>query len=307
MAEPTILALGQMLWNLFPEGPHLGGAPATFSCHVALLGCDVALVSAVGKDTRGASAVAQLECVGVRTSLIQHLPEFETSSVGVELDAAGKPTFDIQSDMAWDHIGWSPALEAYLPRLALGDAVYFGTLALRNECSRATILRAVRVAKAQGVLRLLDVNLRRPYFDDALLREAIELASVLKLSDDEFTAVMNACGIACGGTIEPETALRELLTRYQLELVALTLGPKGALIVTATQTVRQPGFKVKVCDTVGAGDAFSASLVLGLLRGEPLARIAHVACEISAAVCTVSGAIPSRTFFKAHIRAMSGR
>jgi fructokinase len=307
MAAPTILAFGQLLWNLFAEGPRLGGGPATFACHVALLGCEVALVSAVGKDTRGATAVAQLECIGVRTSLIQHLTDFPTSNVGVVLDAAGKPTFDVPSDMAWDHIGWSPALEAYLPRLDCGDAVYFGTLALRNECSRATILRAVRSAKAQGVLRLLDVNLRPPYCNDALLREAIELSSVLKLSDDEFTPVMNACGIACGGTIEPETALRELLIRYQLEVVVLTLGPEGALIVTATQTVRQPGFKVKVCDTVGAGDAFSASLVLGLLRGDPLAHIARVACEISAAVCTVSGAIPSRTFFKAHMRSMSGR
>jgi len=307
MNQPTILALGEVLWDLFDEGQRFGGAPANFACHVALQGCEIAIVSAVGKDARGAGGVALLECVGVSTTLIQHLPNLPTGTVGVHVDPLGAPTYDIHTDVAWDQIDWSAPIASRLSRLDRGDAIYFGTLALRSQRSRETILRAVRVAKTQGVLRVLDVNLRRPYYDDALLREAIGLASVLKLNEDEFVDVMSACGIACGVTIEPETALRELLTRYELELVALTLGAAGALIVTAAETVRQPGFKVAVCDTVGAGDAFTASLVLGLLRGDTLTHTAQVACKIAAAVCSQPGAVPNRTFFNAHMRAMTDR
>lgn len=307
MNPPFILSLGEVLWDLFPEGPRFGGAPANFACQLALLECEVGMVSAVGKDARGASGVALLECVGVRTGLIQHLPDFPTGTVGVQVDAQGQAVFDIHAGAAWDHLEWSPALEARVAKLGAGDAIYFGTLALRSALSRSTILRALRQAKTQGVHRVLDVNLRRPFYDDALLQEALELASVIKMSDEEVGAVMSACDIAYGEGIPPEKALRELRERYQLEVVALTLGAEGALIVTATETVRQPGFPVKVCDTVGAGDAFTAALVLGLLRGEALTHTARIACEISAAVCTVPGAVPSRSFFKAHIKAMANR
>ena len=285
--HPAILSCGEMLWDLFPAGPRFGGAPANFACHAALHGARVALLSAVGDDPRGREATAILRRFGLDPSLVQTIADAPTGAVGVSLDAAGKPTFEIHAGSAWDRIAWTPALATYLDGV---DALYFGTLGQRDPVSRATIRRALAVAKSRGRLRVLDVNLRRPFFDDALIRESIAEASVLKLSDDELDAVLAACGVPHGP--DPTASLRALLVRHRLDLVALTRGTAGALLVSATEVIDQPGIPTMVRDTVGAGDSFTAALVVGLLRGEPLNTLARVACETAAAVCAHAGALP---------------
>jgi fructokinase len=278
-----------MLWDLFPEGPRFGGAPANFACHAALHGARVAMLSAVGDDPRGREATAILRRFGLDPSLVQTIADAPTGAVGVSVDAAGKPTFEIHAGSAWDRIAWTPALETHLAGV---DAIYFGTLGQRDPVSRATIRRALAVAKSRGRLRVLDVNLRRPFFDDALIRESIAEASVLKLSDDELDAVLAACGVPHGP--DHTASLRDLLVRHRLDLVALTRGAAGALLVSATAVIDQPGIPTMVRDTVGAGDSFTAALVVGLLRGEPLNTLARVACETAAAVCAHAGALPER-------------
>ena len=288
MGTPNILSCGEVLWDLFPAGARFGGAPANFACHAALLGGDVAMLSAVGDDARGDEALAILRGFRVDASLIQRIADAPTGSVGVSVDAAGKPSFEIHAGSAWDRIAWTGALEE---RIAEADAIYFGTLGQRGEVSRATIRRALSLAKARNILRVLDVNLRAPFYDAALIRESIAQASVLKLSDEELREVAAACGIATGA--KPEVTLRELLARSDLDLIAMTRGADGALLVTADETVSQPGIPTVVRDTVGAGDSFTAALVLGLLRGDLLENIARTACEIAAAVCAHDGAVPS--------------
>jgi fructokinase len=278
-----------MLWDLFPEGPRFGGAPANFACHAALHGARVAMLSAVGDDPRGREATAILRRFGLDPSLVQTIADAPTGAVGVSVDAAGKPTFEIHAGSAWDRIAWTPALETHLAGV---DAIYFGTLGQRDPVSRATIRRALAVAQSRGRLRVLDVNLRRPFFDDALIRESIAEASVLKLSDDELDAVLAACGVPHGP--DPTASLRALLVRHRLDLVALTRGAAGALLVSPHEVVDQPGIAAVVRDTVGAGDSFTAALVVGLLRGEPLDTLARVACETAAAVCAHAGALPER-------------
>ncbi len=287
MSKPSILSCGEVLWDLFPEGAQFGGAAANFACHAALLGGDVTLLSAVGADARGDEAIAILRGFGIATSLIQRNADAATGSVGVSLDMAGKPSFEIHADSAWDRVVWTGALDA---RVANVDAVYFGTLGQRGEKSRATIRQALRLAKDRGILRVLDVNLRKPFYDGALIRDSIALASVLKLSDDELPEVAAACGIALDA--KPENTLRALLVRSGLDLVAMTRGADGALLVSKDDAVSQPGIPTKVVDTVGAGDSFTAALVIGLLRGEPHKSILRKACEIASAVCSHSGAVP---------------
>jgi fructokinase len=276
-----------MLWDHFPTGPRFGGAPANFACHARLHGGRVTLLSAVGDDPRGHEATEILCRFGLDTSLIQTIATAPTGAVGVSVDAAGKPSFEIHTPSAWDHLAWTPALAA---RLADVDALYFGTLGQRGAISRATIRRALAVATSRGLMRVLDVNLRRPFFDAALIRESVAAASVLKLSDDELAEVLIACDIARGP--DATAALRALLVRYHLDLIALTRGAAGALLVTADEVIDQPGISTVVRDTVGAGDSFTAALVVGRLRGDPLLTIARVACETAAAVCTYAGAIP---------------
>ena len=282
-----ILAIGEVLWDLFPEGPRFGGAPANFACHAASSGGRVSMVSAVGDDSRGSEAVRILQAYGIDTSLVQRIADAPTGTVGVSLDASGKPTFAIHEGSAWDRIAWTPELES---RIAEVDAIYFGTLGQRGDGSRATIRRALSVAEARGIRRVLDVNLRKPFFDAALIRESVTQASVLKLSDDELHEVAAACGVA--NEDRPEATLRALLARFQLDLVAMTRGADGALLVSPTETIDQPGIPTVVCDTVGAGDSFTAAFVIGLLRGDSPGIIARVACEIAAAVCAQPGAVP---------------
>ena len=287
MHSPSILSCGEMLWDHFPAGPRFGGAPANFACHARLHGGRVTMLSAVGDDPRGHEATEILRRFGLDTSLIQTIATAPTGAVGVSVDAAGKPSFEIHTPSAWDHLAWTPELAA---RLADVDALYFGTLGQRGATSRATIRRALAVATSRGLMRVLDVNLRRPFFDAALIRESVAAASVLKLSDDELAEVLIACDIARG--LDTTAALRALLVRYHLDLIALTRGAAGALLVTADEVIDQPGISTVVRDTVGAGDSFTAALVVGRLRGDPLPTIARVACETAAAVCTYAGALP---------------
>ena len=287
MHPPHILSCGEMLWDLFPDGPRFGGAPANFACHAALHGGRVAMLSAVGNDSRGREASEILRRFGLDISLIQTIADAPTGVVGVSVDAAGKPSFEIHAGSAWDQIAWVPALEFCLNDV---DAIYFGTLGQRGAVSRATIRRALAVAKSRGLPRMLDVNLRRPFFDAALIRESVAAASVLKLSDDELDEVLTACGLTPGK--DPSDSVRALRVRFDLDLVALTRGPAGALLVSATEVIDQPGIPTVVRDTVGAGDSFTAALVVGLLGADSLQTIARVACETAAEVCTYAGALP---------------
>ncbi|MEI7774490.1 MAG: carbohydrate kinase [Verrucomicrobiota bacterium] len=287
--KPRILSCGEVLWDLFPEGARFGGAPANFACHAARLGGDVTMLSAVGNDMRGAEAVTILRGFGVETTLVQRIADALTGSVGVSVDAAGKPSFEIHAGSAWDLIDWTDALEA---KVSEADAIYFGTLGQRGAVSRATIRRAMELARERGILRVLDVNLRSPFYDPALIRASIAHASVLKLSDEELSEVATACGIALD--TKPEATLRSLLTRFGLHLVVMTRGAEGALFVSPNGVIDQPGIPTKVVDTVGAGDSFTAAFVLGILRGDAPEVILQKACEIASAVCSQSGAVPSR-------------
>lgn len=288
MIKPRILSCGEVLWDLFPEGDRFGGAPANFACHAAILGGEVFMLSAVGNDPRGDEALSILQGFGVDTSLVRYIMQAPTGSVGVSLDAAGKPSFEIYVGSAWNHLTWTDELEALIPAM---DAVYFGTLGQRGEVSRATIRRALSLAKERGILRLLDVNLRQPFYDEALIRESIAMASVLKLSDDELPEVAAACGIPAAK--KPEEMLRALRDQFALDSVVMTRGSEGALMVSAEGAVPQPGIPTSVVDTVGAGDSFTAVLVLGLLCDKAHQDILRKACETASAVCAQPGAVPA--------------
>jgi len=285
--SPTILALGEVLWDCFPAGRQFGGAPANVACQAARLGGRASLLSAVGDDAEGREALAILERNGVDTSMIQLVTGAETGRVDVTVDAAGKPSFCIRPSAAWDRIAWTAGIEA---ALAGFDAVDFGTLGQRSEPSRSTIRRVLDVARDRGVLRVLDVNLRPPFDGADVINESVKRADVLKLSDDELPAVTAACGI------DPDSnaivALQALQSRYALKLVAMTRGAAGAVLVTSTEVSEQPGIPTAVVDTVGAGDAFTASLSVGFLRGHSPATLARTACELASATCAHAGAVP---------------
>jgi len=278
---PCILAFGEVLWDLLPAGPRLGGAPANVAMQAVRQGAEALLYSAVGVDERGQQALEILNQRGVNTQLMQKIPASATGTVGVTLDAAGKPTFVIHPHAAWDQVTWSEQLETWLPQL---DMVYFGTLGQRGGQSRNSLQRLLKQAQAQGITRVVDINLRAPFYDAVLIRESIAAANILKLSDDELAEVAQAYGL----TVQPQVVetLQALRHVTGLQLVVLTCGAKGAIAVSATEVVDQPGIPVKVVNTVGAGDAFTACLMVGLLSHHPLTQIMKHACTVSAHVCT---------------------
>lgn len=289
-SDLSILACGEVLWDLFPDGARFGGAPANFACHAALLGASVSILTAVGNDLNGAEAIAILREFGIETSLVQSVAAKPTGSVGIILDNEGKPSFEIHQNSAWDHITWTREIES---RIATIDAIYFGTLGQRGAESRATILRAVSMAKKRGIPRILDINLRRPFFDHSMIRNSIALASVLKLSDDELPTVAAACGVP--DFAQTAEALHSLRNQFDLDAIVMTRGADGAVLVTADSILEHPGVPTKVRDTVGAGDSFTAALAVGILRNAPLQDILSDACQVASAVCAHEGAVPVKS------------
>lgn len=289
MATPTtVLALGEVLWDVFQDGPRFGGAPANFACACAGLGRDrvrAALVSAVGNDPLGEEAVARLAAHGVDTSLVARTDR-STGQVFVTLDDAGRATYRFVEDPAWDHLTATPEL---LARAGGADVVYFGTLGQRGDVSRAAIRAAVAAAPPECI-RILDLNLRPPHWSADVIRAGLEAANVLKLNDEELPTLAGVLGV--GGAADE--LLRAILTRYSLRLIALTRGENGSVLLAGDGSRSDaPGVRVDVVDTVGAGDAFTAAVALGLAHGLPLERINRWAGEVAAFVCTQPGGAPA--------------
>ena len=282
-----IVAMGDGLWDLFPDGPRFGGATANYACHASILGAHVHMVSGVGKDERGEALLQVYQKHGVSTDLVQVLKDYPTGVVNVELTESGLPTFTIGENAAWDHWEWNNEIEGTVRQ---ADALYFGTLGQRGESSKEGIRWALAMVQGQNIPRILDINLRAPFYDDALIRESIALCSVLKLSDEELEPVTQACGL--DSSFSSIDALEELRSNLGLDLVVMTRGAEGAVLISEKGVVEQPGVPTKVVDTVGAGDSFTASMTLGLLDYKDYSEILSEACKVAAGVCSHAGAVP---------------
>ena len=283
-----IVAMGDGLWDLFPDGPRFGGATANYACHASILGADVHMVSGVGQDERGEALLQVYQKHGVSTDLVQVLKDYPTGVVNVELTESGLPTFTIGENAAWDHWEWNDEIEGTMRQ---ADALYFGTLGQRGESSREGIRRALAMVQDKNIPRILDINLRAPFYDDILIRESITLCSVLKLSDEELERVTQACGL--DSSLTSIDSLQELRSNFGLDLVVMTRGAEGAVLISEKGVVEQPGVPTEVVDTVGAGDSFTASMTLGLLKGKDYPQILKDACKVAAGVCSHAGAVPN--------------
>ena len=285
MNAPVVAGIGEVLWDCYPDGAHFGGAPANFASHAASLGAESWMVSAVGTDAHGDRALQVLSDLKVRCDLVARDPKHSTGQVLVTLDAQGVPRYEISHDVAWDHLTWSDELGAFAARC---DAICFGSLAQRSPDSRATIRRFVAAVR-RSALRVFDVNLRQRFFDRETIDASLRLASALKLNDEELPVIAELCEIRARA---PREILRELMTRYDLRLAALTRGPRGALLLDDRGEDDCLAPETVVVDTVGAGDAFTAALVSDFLRGLPLSRINRHANAVASFVCSQAGATP---------------
>jgi len=289
MSEHTggwIIGLGEVLWDMLPGGRQLGGAPANFAYHAHALGETAAVFSAVGRDELGWEILDRLHRLGVGTALIQVVPAAPTGTVDVELDAAGVPRFIIHSGVAWDRLRVTPGL---LAAAGKARALCFGSLASREPLSRRAVCAALDAAPA-AALRIFDINLRQHYYDAETVRTLVARTDLLKLNDEELPVLRGLLGLPGG---DEETVARRLVESFRLRGLALTRGVRGSLLLAGDRVSRHPGIKVSVVDTVGAGDAFTAAVVVGMLRGFDLERTHDLASRLAAFVCTQAGATPA--------------
>jgi fructokinase len=286
---PAVLGIGEILWDLLPSGPRLGGAPFNVVAHLRRLGHPVAYLTSVGDDDLGRRTLQEIRALDVDASCVQVAAGAPTATVGVTLDARGSPTFEIRSPAAYELTEARPGILDSVRRLG-PRAVVFGTLAQRWPRVR-TVTQEVLSAQP-GALRVYDVNLRGGTWSSALVAELAREANVLKLNDDEVRVLGPALGLPAASLPSfAEAAAR----RFGLEAVCVTQGSAGAVLWTPTGLVEHRGYRVVVADTIGAGDAFTAGLVHAILVGsEPLAAL-QLANALGAIVASRPGAIPSWT------------
>lgn len=281
-----MVGVGELLWDLLPEGKQLGGAPANFAYISSLLGNRGVVVSRVGDDEFGREGRERCSSLGLNVSHLQTDSAHPTGKVNVTVDDHGQPCFEIAENVAWDFLEWT----AELQQLAVkADVVCFGSLAQRREASRATIQRFVRATR-ESCLRIFDVNLRQSFYTPVILKTGFAMARVAKLNHDELPVVMQSVGLPT--TKEDASDCELLLEHFGLEIIALTRGAHGSLLFTKERRSEHPGFRIKVADTIGAGDAFTATMAHQLRRGASLDMVNELANRMASWVASHPGATP---------------
>ena len=290
-APRLVLGLGELLWDMLPKGPRLGGAPANFSVMAARLGNHAVLLSRIGRDDLGRRALDALEPLPVDTSFVETDPAHETGRVTVSFQA-DQPQYTIHQPAAWDFMELT---DEWLRLAERADALCFGSLAQRSLESQQTI-QTMAAQTSSKCIRIFDVNLRTPFYSGEVIQESLELATVLKMNDEEVALVLRLLGLAEGEGRETDVlgqSAERLLSEFPaLNMVAITCGGEGSLLVTRNEWDRHPGFPVEVADTVGAGDAFTAALTHYLLRGASLAMLNEAGNRWGSWVASQSGAMP---------------
>jgi fructokinase len=284
--RPVMVGLGELLWDLLPSKNILGGAPANFAYMANVLGNVGIVASRVGNDELGWKACHVVEERGMESSYLQHDKLHETGTARVLLEPGGQPKFTIRESVAWDFLEWTPAWQELSAR---ADVVCFGPLAQRSPTSAETIERFLLNTPAK-TLRICDANLRKPFYAADMLRKSFQFADVLKLNDEELLRVSSLLGIGDEG--EEEELAATLLREFDLELICVTKGARGSLLVSKTRAVRHTGLSVEVADAIGAGDAFTACVAHYYVQSRPLEQISESANRFAAWVTTQVWAAP---------------
>jgi len=280
---PAVLGLGELLWDDFPDGKRTGGAPANVAFQVNQLGCRGLIASRVGNDADGAELLQVLAAQGLDLSCVQKDSEHSTGRVTVEL-SHGIPSYQIHENSAWDFLELD---ETFTEAAQQASAICFGTLAQRNPPSRETIQKMVALTSPE-CLRVYDVNLRQRFYQSGWVQHSLKLANIVKLNDEEVRTL----GPLLGLPVDEVEFSRNICHLFGPQIVCVTRGAQGCLIVTKFEEHDIPGRPVKVADTVGAGDAFTAALIVAQLKKWPLPLSGEFANRVGGIVASRQGAMP---------------
>ena len=281
--DRLVIGIGEALWDMLPEGKKLGGAPANFAFHAGQFGLESMAVSAIGLDPLGEEIAKELEEHGLPFYLDR--TDYPTGTVQVTLDSNGIPRYEIKEDVAWDNIPYTKELADLAGR---AQAVCFGSLAQRNPVSRETIgwfLDAV----PEDCLKVFDINLRQSFYSKEIIEDSMRRCDILKINDEELEIVKEMFGLE---DLPTEGLCRSIIDEYGLKMLILTCGVNGSHVFSGDVSSFIETPKVKVADTVGAGDSFTGAFVASILKGKTVREAHEAAVKVSAFVCTQSGAMP---------------
>ena len=285
---PSVVAIGELLWDMLPDGRKPGGAPANFIYHVAQNGVRGTAVTAVGDDELGRDLVSILADNDVNVAA--QVNDYPTGITAVRLDDGGIPEYDVVKGVAWDHIEFTDEVRG-LVRGA--DAICYGTIAAREAWgTRDTIYRMIDAASPDAI-RLFDINIRSGFVNKEVITRFLEGATILKINDEELPIVANLFGLDSPGDdiASRQRVMEALAGMFDLDVTILTAGDAYSIVMGRDETSILPTPKVDVVDTVGAGDSFSGAFLAYLLRGFSIPTAHQRAVEVSAFVCGRSGAL----------------
>lgn len=283
-SQYLVAGIGEVLWDVLESSEEIGGAPVNFAYHINALGACGIPISTIGTDERGERTLNALALRQLSVTTISQNAHYRTGYVQVQVDAHGIATYEFPDNVAWDQLQLNQAALDAAPKL---QAICFGSLAQRSPASRQTIKHFLELTPAD-CLRVFDLNLRQNFYDLPTVKASLHLADVLKLNDDELYVIARMLDLH-GNDREQ---LAALLSRFQLKLVALTRGRHGSLIHTPYALVEHPGAPTQLADTIGAGDAFTAAITLGLLMQNSPETISDHANKLASYVCSKPGAMP---------------
>ena len=276
---PYIVCFGEVLWDVYPNGKKLGGAPFNVSAHANKLGLKAHMISKVGNDPYGEEIREAMHAQGISSNYTQLDYNLETGVVDVLLDQKGKPSYNIKTPVAWDEIHTNDENIALLKQ---SEAFVYGSLVCRTNKSRASLFELAKLSK----LNICDLNIRQTFFDKELITALLEITHILKINDEEAELLMDLF------EIKESEFYKKLSDQFSLGIIIQTLGAKGAEAYSNGQLYVTPGIKTNVIDTVGSGDSFLAAFIQHYLNEGNISSCLEKGCELGAYVASKEGAIP---------------
>ena len=281
-----IVGIGEILWDLYPSGKRLGGAPANFAYHISALGHNGIVVSRVGDDYLGKEIINFLLRNNLESGYIQVDKIRPTGTVEVKIDKDNQPNYFIKENVAWDFLGWR---KNFFELSKKADAICFGTISQRNKATRKTILNFLKAAN-NNTVKVFDINLRQNFYNKQVFEESLTLATILKLNDFELKIIRDLLNINAG--YSEEESCNFLINKYKLNLVCLTKGEEGSILVNEHSVCRSPAYPYEAINRVGAGDAFTAAVIVNYLKKYSLKIISERANRLASWVTSKEEAMP---------------
>ncbi|WP_209331466.1 carbohydrate kinase family protein [Lunatimonas salinarum] len=276
------ICFGEMLWDVFPKRKIAGGAPMNVALHLQHLGLDTTMISRVGRDKLGKDLIRFVEGFGLDTSLIQLDDELPTGTVHVDDSDRENIKYEIVKPAGWDRIAWDESIQRVV---RMADVFVYGSLSAREPLSRETLFSLLETS---DTLKVLDINLRPPFYTAELIEKLLMSCNILKINEDELSKIASFHDLPS----KTDAALEKLAEQFELDLICVTLGAKGALLYQEGEIVSHPGYPVEVADTVGSGDAFLAGFIAKFLEHQSPEQMLDYACALGALVATMEGGTP---------------